>query len=69
MLRLHLVRQKRNAVSRLPDGIATLAKYLNAGTVSLLNVLPVSYTHLHYEEVPKSVSEEIVAKTKGTKAE
>lgn len=26
-------------VSRLPDGIATLAKYLNAGTVSLLNVL------------------------------
>ncbi|MDY6087094.1 MAG: preprotein translocase subunit SecY [Succiniclasticum sp.] len=26
-------------VSRLPDGIVTLAKYLNAGTVSLLNVL------------------------------
>ena len=26
-------------VSRLPDGIATWAKYLNAGTVSLLNVL------------------------------
>ena len=32
---------------------------------STMKPKPVSYTHLHYEDVPKSVQEEIIKKAKG----